>query len=332
MRSHLKTALALLGALLSCVAVFFLMVGGIPTADSPAQNTKRYHIEVVLKARANPPDFWRIIEQGISLSAAEFAVDYTVTGPVQESDVDSQIQLVEQAIARQPDALILAAGDYDRLVPLCDKAIDAGIPVVIVDSDLASSRKSCFVGTDNYELGKKLAEQVEALIGPGEQFGVIGHVQNTSTAMGRIQGLLDGITFLDRRFAAIAYCEGSTGLAKAQTIEMLAQYPNIKCMVGLNESSALGICMAFEELQLTDEVSIVTCDSSVEQIQYMEKGVIQAFVMQNPFHMGYLSMQAAVNLLDGKRVDPVLNTGSILITRDDLRKKEYQKLLFPFTE
>ena len=103
-------------------------------------------------------------------------------------------------------------------------------------------------------------------------------------------------------------------------------------MVGLNESSALGICQALKELELNGKIKVIACDSSQEQIQYMEQGMIQAFVIQQPFNMGYLGVQFAVDLANGKRVPENYDTGCIVVTKETLYNPENQKLLFPFTE
>lgn len=91
---------------------------------------------------------------GASVAAKEYGVNCEVTGPTAEEDIDAQIKLVEQAISQKPDAIILAAADYKKLVPVCEKVYEAGIPLIMVDSDVDFSKTRCLIGTDNYELGK----------------------------------------------------------------------------------------------------------------------------------------------------------------------------------
>ncbi len=295
------------------------------------QPVEKYNIRIILKSSAPTPAFWRIVEQGVDVASKEFEVSCQVTAPKSEIDVEGQIKLVEEAIAQKPDAIVLAAADYDRLAGVCKKAVEQGIRLITVDSDVNYDKKSCFVGIDNYELGKKLAQQVDLLIGPEEQFGVIGHVSTVFTAIERRQGLLDNVRNADRRLADIQYCNSSEELAKQQTIEMLQKYPSIRCMVGLNESSAVGICKGLTELGLAGKIKVVACDSSTQLIQYMEMGTVQVFVVQNPFNMGYVSVKQAVRILQGKKIDPAFDTGSVVVTRENLYTQENQKLLFPFT-
>lgn len=289
-------------------------------------------IKMILKAKANPPDFWRIVQQGAQDAAKEYGVSCEVTGPTAEGEIDGQIRLMEQAIAQKPDAIILAAADYNKLVPVCQKASEAGILLVTVDSDVNFDKTKSFVSTDNVELGRKLAIQLDSFIGPSDKFGIIGHVKTVTTAMERERGLIENAENTSQRLVGIAYCNGSVERARKQAKEMILGNPDIRGMVGLNESSALGIAYALQDLGLGGKVKLVCCDSSEELIPLMERGIIQAFVIQNPFNMGYISVKNTVDLLQKKEVPRFYDTKSVVVTKKTLYVKENQKLLFPFTD
>lgn len=291
-----------------------------------------YQIEVVLKAKSNPPDFWRIVEQGAVVAAEEYGAFCNVTGPLFENDTECQIKLMEDAIAKQPEAIILAATDFKRLVPVCKRSVEEGILLVTVDSDVNFDGQACFVGTDNYQLGKSMAEQVDLLTNSMGKVGVVGHVKTVTTAIDRQRGLTENLTDADHRIVDVAYCNGVVEKARKHAIRMLSQNPSLTCMVGLNETSALGIANALEELGLQKTVKLVACDCATMQIQMMERGTIQAFVIQNPFNMGYVSVKHAVQLLQGKNVPVNYNTKSVVVTKDSLYNAENQKLLFPFVD
>lgn len=323
-------------AIFITLIICFLALFGLFNVESKVidndKSPSQYHIKMILKAKANPPDFWRIVEQGASVAASEYGVNCEVTGPTSEENVDAQIKLVELAISQKPDAIILAAADFEKLVPVCEKAHDAGIPLIMVDSDVDYSETQGTVGTDNYELGKKLAQQMDFLIGPNDKFGVVGHVKTVTTAIERQKGLMENAKNSSARIAGITYCNGSVQLARTQAVQMLKENPDIRCMVGLNESSALGVAYALKDLGLGGKVKLVACDSSEQQIQFMEQGVIQAFVIQNPFNMGYISVKNAVDFLQKKEIPKFYDTKSVVVTKETLYTTENQKLLFPFTD
>lgn len=293
---------------------------------------KQYSIKMILKSKSNPPDFWRIVEQGARVAANEYGVNCEITGPSNEGDIKKQIELMEKAIVQKPDAIIVAAADYEKLAPVCKKADEQGIMISTVDSDVNFPLTKSFVSTNNIELGKKMAQQVDMLINTDEKFGIIGHVNNVTTAMEREKGIKDNIKNCDKRFVGISYCNGSVERAKMQAINMITDNPDIRCMVGINESSALGVAYALKELKLGGKIKLVACDSSKEMIQFMEQGIIQVFVIQNPFNMGYISVKNTADLLNKKDVVRISYTPSVIVTRKDIYTKENQKLLFPFTD
>ena len=186
-------------------------------------------------------------------------------------------------------------------------------------------------GTDNVAMGRKLAELVDEAVPPEQKIGVMGHVEGARTAVERRDGLVGNVAGGMERVAALDYCDGSEIVSRQRTKEMLIAHPEIRCMVGLNESSALGVANAIRDLGLEGKVGLIACDSSEKQIQFMEQGTIQAFVIQNPFNMGYLSVSNTVSILQGRTVPEVVNTDSVIIKKEDLYKKENQKLMFPFT-
>lgn len=325
--------MAIFITLIICTVALFTLFNLESKAIGTDERTpSQYNIVMILKAKANPPDFWRIVEQGAAVASKEYGVTCEVTAPPEEGDIDKQIALMEQAISKKPNAIILAASDYEKLAPVCRKASEAGIALITLDSDVNYDGTRCFVGTDNYELGKKLAQQVDLLIGDQDKFGVIGHVKTVTTAIEREKGLMGNAKNSAARIAGITYCNGSVELARKQATQMLKAHPDIRCMVGLNEISAIGIAYALQDLRLGGKIKLVACDSSEKQIQFMEQGFIQAFVIQNPFNMGYIGVKNTVDLLQKKQVPKFYDTKSVVITKGTLYTKENQKLLFPFTD
>ena len=251
----------LLAALFFCFGalLFFFVHEGrlLLPEEEPAA---RYNIQVIFKALANPPDFWRVVEQGVQSAAAEYGVNCEVTAPPMEKDVDRQIELVREAIAKHPDAIILAASDYEQMVPVCKEVTDAGILLVTVDSDVNYDGRRCFVGTDNVAMGRKLAELVDEAVPSEQKIGVMGHVEGARTAVERRDGLIENVAGGADRVAALDYCDGSEIVSRQRTKEMLIAHPEIRCMVGLNESSALGVANAIRDLGLEGEVGLGKAD------------------------------------------------------------------------
>ncbi|MEG0769320.1 MAG: substrate-binding domain-containing protein [Ruthenibacterium sp.] len=325
-KNHYKL---LLSGIFLCILLFTIFWWNERRKANNTPSQHPYRIEVIFKSYDRPPAFWSNVGDGILAAEKEFGVQCNISAPSNESDIDAQIGMVEAAIAKKPDAMILAAADYERLVPVCQKVVEAGILLLTVDSDVDYAGRTAFVGTNNVEVGQKLAQLVHEQVGEDAAFGVVSHVEGTATATDRLAGLLSAPQ-ARQHMAGFAYCNGSEDLARLRTVDMLREHPEIRCMVGLNESSALGIARALKQLNLSGEVKLVACDSSEKQIQFLEDGTIQACVIQNPFSMGYLSVANAVKLLSRQSVAPVTYTESVMVRKKDLNNAGYQQLIIPF--
>ena len=113
---------------------------------------------------------------------------------------------------------------------------------------------------------------------------------------------------------------------------LLADHPEINVVVGFNEPTAVGAAQAVEALGLGDTVDVVGFDSNVETVDLMQTGVVSALIVQNPYAMGYLGVEAACDLLSGESFDPeqLVNTATQIVTQENMFSLEGQKALFPF--
>lgn len=291
---------------------------------------KRLTIKVIVKMQE--PTFWTVVQMGAEAAGKEFNVNIDFDGPSYERDIDGQIGMVQDAIDDDVDALVLAASDYELLVPVAEKAKAAGIPVIIIDSNLNSERMDSFIGTDNVDAGRKLGESLIEKVGAQSRIVVMSFVKGTATAVQREKGFFDeiskyeGIEVIDT-----LYCNSEESLAKQLTIDIVNSDPEIDAFVCLNAYGTVGTAYAIDEMGKAGEIKIIGFDSTPEEISFMEKGVIQSLVIQNPFNMGYLGVKYALDAINNEKVPKTVNTGSEVIDKENMYLPENQKLVFPFT-
>ena len=156
-------------------------------------------------------------------------------------------------------------------------------------------------------------------------------MKGSSTAMERSNGICDGMGEASHQICSIVYCNSSYEKAYELTKDMLNRYPQISLLVATNEYGAIGAARAVNDLGLAGKVKMVGFDSSVEEIQLLEMGVFQAIIIQKPVNMGYLGVEQAIHVLNGKKAEPKLDSGSKLITKENLYEDENQRLLYPFS-
>lgn len=286
-------------------------------------------IEVIVKMKDS--DYWQTARLGAEAAGKEFGIDVTFDAPDNEGDIDTQIQMINDAISRKVNAIVLAACDYEKLVNVTEKAINAGIPVVIIDSALDSSKVSSFIATDNVEAGKMLGNQLLKIVGSKCNVAIMNFVKGSAPADQREAGFLQVIkNYPDINIVDKEYCSSDSKLAEELTKKILARHADINAIVAFNAPSAIGVGNTIEKLNLQNKIKIIGFDSFPEEVGMMEDNVIQATVVQNPYAMGYLGVKYALDVLNKKSVPKYVDTHSIEIDKNNMYTPENEKLIFPF--
>jgi ribose transport system substrate-binding protein len=294
---------------------------------------KQLRIAVVIKSTEPSMEFWQVLSDGVRTAAKEFEVRADIVGPGTESDVNGEIAILEKLIRDKPDAIVMAASDYNRLVPVARQIASAGIKLVTIDSGINSELPQSFIATDNAEAGKKAAQAMVEYAGTDAKVAIISFVQGTATQIDREQGVRSYLqAYPGIRILGTYYSDGMEEKAFETTKTLLTGNRDLKAIVGLNETSTVGAGRAIRQLGLTGKVQLIGFDSSIDEIKLLEEGIMQATVVQKPFNMGYLGVKTAVQELRGERVPKRINTGSVVITKANMYAEQNQKLLFPFVE
>ena len=289
---------------------------------------------IALIVRMNNGYYWGSVKLGADAAANEFNVNVRCTAPEDEEDVEGQIRLVNSELDQKVDALILAASDYNALVEVTERAGDMHIPVIIIDSEVNTDKINSYIATDNYNAGIKAGNQLIKLLGGSGReasVGIMNFVKGTRNAEQREEGLLKAISrHPGIKVVAKEYCSSDKKLAFELTQKMIRENSDINAIVALNAISSEGVAEAVSQMDLAGKVNIIAFDSTPNEIDYMEKGVIQVLITQNPFNMGYLSVKSAVEAINGQSVSKYYDTGSEIINKDNMYLPENQRLLFPF--
>jgi len=314
------------------VGMAVLSLGLVSCSNSPSNlRTTDTVRKVSMIVKMTSGSFWNTVKMGAEVAAKEYNVELTFLGPDSEDDIEGQIKLVDDSIKNNADAIILSASDYMKLAQVTDRAAYHKIPVISMDTEVASARVKTFVGTNNYEAGQRAAERMVALINGRGQIGLVSFVEGARNADERASGMMDYIArFPNVEVVDTVYCGSDVQLASRLTKEMLSKYPNLRGIIALNEMAGIGVSQEVDKLGFGGIVKIITFDSPPEVIEMLQEGIVQATVIQNPYSNGYLAVQHAVEAIEGMHVPERVDTGSKLIDLDNMLWPENQKQLFPF--
>lgn len=260
--------------------------------------------------------FWAAVEAGAKAKGAELGVEVIVVAPPSESDVQAQITQIEDLIAQKVDGIALAPTDPNALAPVVDAAKAAGIPVVFVDTR-GINEGVTFIGTNN-EVGAALAADFMCKNLPsGSDVAILQGLISQSTGQARADGSKKGLEACGLKVVAEQTAEWDRAKGLAVTENILAGNPNIKGIFGSNDNMALGAVEALKAAAKLQDVMVVGFDANPDAAASILAGEMTASVAQAPANMGGFGIQALVDLKAGKTLEPWIDTGTVLVTKDN---------------
>lgn len=322
----MKNAKLRISAMLLLLAVLLLSACG-HTEGRAAQ----YKIYLITKSTST--EFWRSVFAGANAARAEYNVNLVIRGPDTEENYAGQNMYIQEAIRNHADAIVFSAISYTENAAAIDEAAEAGIKIVVIDSDVNSSRVSARIGTDNIQAGRITAA---AALDTEEQHlsvGIVNFAQFSRNGEEREIGLREQLE-KDPRVEEICTVNSLTDhdAARESATALLREHPEINILIGLNEPLGVGVAEASEELKLKDRVRVISFDSNIRCIELLRRGDVSALIVQNPYAMGYLGVETAWKILEGQsfRPDQLIDTATSIITQENMFSVEGQKALFSF--
>lgn len=293
-------------------------------------DSRQLQIIYVSKVLDYSNDFWTQLIEGMNMAAENYNISLSVVGPSSESDYKRQNELIEEAIAKHPDLIILAPCHYTATCDMAEKIVKNDIQLVLVDSKLKTSHAQLYVATDNIQAGRRMGTFLYQLADENSRIAILGHEQSASTTVERINGLKAGLNDKEKLIVETSYSGSDYDAAQNTTQALLQAHPEITIIAATNEYTTVGAARAIKQLGLEQRVSLVGFDSSVQEIQLLEEGLLKATVVQRAFKMGYYALEYGILSATDKDIPQSIDSGSILITNENLYLEENQKILFPF--
>ena len=286
---------------------------------------------VALVSKGFQHQFWQAVKEGAEQAAEEFDVEITFEGPDTEADVDQQIQMLQTALDKSPAAIGFAALDSQAAGPLLQQAKDSGIPVIAFDSGVDSDIPVTTAATDNLAAAAEAAKHLAEAVGHAGKVALVVHDQTSVTGQQRRDGFVEYMeeNEPDIEIVDIQYGGGdqakSADLAKA----ILAANPDLKGIYGSNEGSAIGVVQAVKELGIEpSQLVVVGFDSGKAQMDAIRDGLMLGAITQNPVGIGYETVKAAVEAINGETLPKTIDTGYYWYDASNIDDEEIQAVLY----
>lgn len=314
-----------------------LLLGCAKPAEEPksADQSADKKLRIAMIPKGTTHEFWKTVHAGAEDAAKEFGIELIWKGPLKEDDRDEQIKVVEQFTLDKVDAICLAPLDDTALVSYVKDAQSADIPVVIFDSALKYDDTVSFVATDNSAAGAQAAMKMGQELDDKGDVAVLRYNEGSASTTERENGFIKkakerGLNIVsDEQFAGVTV---ETAQKAAENLISRFKKGDGLSVQGIfcpNESSAFGMLRALQDSGMAGKVKFFGFDSSDKLIEGLKAGQISGLVVQNPRRMGYLAVKAAVDKLKGNAPEKRIDTGAMLVTKENLETDEVKKLLEP---
>jgi len=252
-----------------------------------AHNSEEYYVFVAANLQV---PYWKTAGAGFSNAASQFKVRADFAGP-QNYDAKAERDALDQAVQKKATGILLAVTDPGVLKDSIDKAVEAGVPVVTVDSDAPASKRLFFIGTNNYEVGfaggQRLAQELK-----GKGNVVVFTMPDQHNLQDRLHGYKDALARTpDIKVTRLVDIQGDPRIAFDTTTQIVGkERDKVDAFVCLEAQSGKEVAGVLNSYHVSGKV-VMAMDTDQETLDWIKKGVIAATIAQKPYTMAFVGLQ-----------------------------------------
>lgn len=323
---------------LSCMAMSMALAGGCGSKAAEEKKT------IAVIAKGTGSEYWDTVNKGAEEAGEELGISIECSAPTGGNVVKSQNELIEAAVDSGAAAIVLAPISYSGQDEALQKARDKGLPIITIDSDTGFADTQSSITTQNIGAGAIAGRYAGDILGGEGKFAIINHSEEFQTTQ-RMDGFVHALTGYNSdelqsvqdtdqyssnvKLEEIVYCGGVQQRAEEEAKRIVSEHPDVKLIYTTNEPVTISVCKAIDEMGVADSVQVVGFDCPAEVIKYIDNGVLDGTMVQNPYNMGYLGVRYANKMLNGESITSLLDTGAVLINKDNFSDDNIQLLVYP---
>lgn len=295
-------------------------------APAPASSNKTITIGMVAKSNSNP--VFQAARTGAFDAARDLGKKYGVEVKIDwrtpdAEDGQKQAEFIQALASSGAAGIAVSATDAAKVKSVIDTAIENGVVVSTFDSDVPTSKRFAYFGTNDFEGGKAIAAELAREMGGKGVVAVLGGNQTAPNLQARIRGVKEGLKAFPNISIKGEYYHGETAQeAVVRVQQVMAQNPDITgwAMVG---GWPLFTKNAMESVK--GRAKVVAMDALPQQLDYVRSGEVQVLLGQQVYEWGYESVRLILENVvnDNKPKSPIVNAPLVRVTKENV--EEYSK-------
>jgi len=271
-----------------------------------------------------PVPFFATMENAAkAYAAANPGVEIIFGQGTSATDIEGQIAHIESMVTNGVQGIAVTPVDPTVAAAL-DKAIAAGVKVVLMDNNIPDwNGRTALATTNNYNAGKIAGEYLKTVLKNGDTLGILEGVPGVPSLDDRVKGMLDGLQGVDVKIVGrgATNCTEELGISVAE--DLLTANPDLKSIYAACGPPAAGAARAIKNAGIANEkIILVGFDFCCGEKEALTEGVEDASVAQFPSKMAELGVDALVKAIRGEKVESLIDSGAALVTKDNMAKFE----------
>lgn len=263
-------------------------------------SAKDFTIGMLVKNVGNP--FFEACARGGQEACDELGNTFIFQGPPTPT-VEGQIEIIENFIAQNVDAICVSANDFNALVPVLKKAMANGIKVVSFDSAVNPQGRIVHVNQANAEqIGRLQIQAIAEMIDYEGEIAILSAaatMTNQNTWIRWMQEELKDPKYSKMRLAAIVYGDDLRDKSYNEAMGLFKSYPNLKGIISPTTVGVSATAKAITDAGLVGKIKLTGLGLPSEMAEWVKNGACEAFYLWNPVDLGYLAAYTAGLLCEG---------------------------------
>jgi ABC-type sugar transport system substrate-binding protein len=297
-----------------------LLLGGLAIAAATAGPAlAQDNIKIGFITKFPVPFFATMEDAAKAYAAANPGIEIVFGQGASATDIEGQIALIESMVTQGVQGIALTPVD-PTVAPALDKAIEAGVKIVLMDNNIPDwEGRTALATTDNYAAGVIAGQHLKTLVKDGDTLGILEGVPGVPALDDRVNGMLEGLAGVNVNIVGrgATNCTEELGLNVAQ--DLLTANPDLKAIYAACGPPAAGAAKAIENAGIAPEnIILVGFDFCCGEAEALESGYEDATVAQFPTKMAELGVDALVKAIRGEQVESLIDSGAALVTKDNM--------------
>ncbi|WP_338668154.1 substrate-binding domain-containing protein [Pseudodesulfovibrio methanolicus] len=272
--------------------------------------------KVLVVPKAESSRYWQAVKRGAMDAGRERGAEVVFRGPMLHEEAKAQRAIIAEEMQSRFDAIVIAPTHTTLLADTLNEARQRGALVLGIDSSMKGVKLTSFIATDNKAAGREAAAYLLGRTRGNGAVLLLRHSDDNGSTLDREEGFAEAMAARSPGTELIAsgFIGVSTGNAYHHTLALLRRHPDVTAVFASSERLSIGCVQALREVNLAHKVHALVFDQTPEIRQALRDGLIDAFMIQQPYRMGYLGVSTACDALEGRRVPKRIVTRVKLVT------------------